>query len=96
MATETNFAMKGPDELETRTAELRTDFAGYTDFQNEASAGHESMPMKIQYNLRRSCGRAKKQLDLLPRSTRRVRCGVCGLFKDFSPYKIHVKVQLCL
>ena len=51
-------------------------------FQNEASAAHESKAMKIQQDLRRSCGRARDKLDLIPGSTRRVRCGVCGLFKD--------------
>ena len=70
------------DEPETRTAELITDAARFSTFQTEASAAHRSLATRVQQDLRRSCGRARDKLDLIPGSTRRVCCGVCGLFNS--------------
>jgi len=59
---------------------MRTGWQDFWTSQNEAFAAHRNMPMDIQQDLRRNCGRAREQ-TYQPRSTRRAVCGVCGLFR---------------
>jgi hypothetical protein len=62
--------LENPDESEILVQEARNHLQGRRPFQDEASAAHENMPMKIQPELRRSCGRARDKIE----ETRSTRC----------------------
>jgi hypothetical protein len=60
--------------------------------QNEASAAQRTLAFRVLHGLRRSCGRVSDNAHR-GQSTRRGGCGVCGLFNDLLPFKVHVKEQ---
>jgi hypothetical protein len=71
------------DEPETQTAELRTDVARYSAFQNEASAY--------------AAVADEPEINFINREAHAAFVAGCASYsKTFLPYKIHVKVQLCL